>query len=306
MKRKGLNFLWMFLAVSFCFGLSKSIAAEKEIGGIKLEETQADMVKVTKRKWAYVGGGKRHPVVSFVLNSGRMIYEIRHDPGRIGLSQPTPANWYRSGMLRLFLNGKQFPLLPANNEKVDIESGKKGKVALSWENETARVNYNFVLFAGDDKLFMEIKLEPKVEIKDIRITLTNYVSGFNFKPEHILYTSSQKFVGKGWNKIDPQKENYILYTDKTLDPANNPKAMGPSAVLFSNDGLKSVGTLQGGYGIRTDLIYKSTTRRMVFCFWEFPKKPNSEALEYFKTSVPKAKKIMKEPKIFYRENDNEF
>jgi len=309
MKGKILNFLCIFFTTSFYFGLSKTVVAEKEIGGVVLEETKADNVEVTQKEGTWTDrDGNQYPRIYFTMNSGRFIYSLRYEleygKGTIGLEEPTLANWYQSGMLSLYLNGERFDLFSKNNKGIDTESGKKGKVSLSWGNEKAKVNYNFVLFAGDDKLFMEIEIEPKIEIREIKVHLINYPGGFtwqyfNRSPEHILYTPIRKIESKGWCQLAPEKENCILYTDNFQDVATNPKGYGPSALLFDNSQVENAKVFTGSnYGVSTILEYKPTTRRLLFCFWEFPRKTNNEALKYLKESVSNAKKIMNDPNTF--------
>jgi hypothetical protein len=171
-------------------------------------------------------------------------------------------------------------------------------VSFSWENDIAKVTYKFVLFAGDDKLFMEIKLKPKKKIKDIEIRLQDYVSGFNRKPEDVLYTSARKINKNGWQTLDPKQDHYIFYADNTLDPVDNPQAEGPSAVAFGNSNIESLKVYLGGYGVPTILKYKPGSDRILFVFWEFPKKPNKEALESCQSSVPPALKTLDSPDTF--------
>lgn len=288
--------------IMFYLVLSEPVFAVKEIGGIVLKNGPQDLVKVTKTAGVWTSGAKKFPTIFVTLNSGRFVYQVRHDQkykkGAIGLSEPTKANWYQAGMLNLFLNGERFNLLPKNHEKIYTESGKKGIVAFSWENDIAKVTYKFVLFAGDDKLFMEIKLKPKKRINNIEIRLQDYVSGFNHNPEDVLYTSTRKINKKGWQTLDPKQDNYIFYADNALDPADNPKAKGPSAVAFANSNIESLKVYLGAYGVPTILKYKPGSDRMVFVFWEFPNKPNKEALEYCKSSVPAALKTMNSPNTF--------
>ena len=274
-----------------------------EIGGIVLKPGPQDLVQVSQYEWAWSGGAEKFPCISFPMKSGRFAYEIRHDRkagnGTIGLAVPTTCNWYQAGMLDLQLNGKRFDLTPDARETVEIASGRRGKVALSWENDTAKVSYTFVLLAGDDKLFLEVKLEPKVELREIAVRLMNYPSGFNHSPKHWLWTPTRKLQATGWAELNPQQENAIFFSDETLDPANNPAAAGPSAFVFAAQEVTGGKVYVGGYGTPMTLAYKPTARRLLFCFWEFAGRPNVEALERFQSAAPKALQTVGDPAMSF-------
>jgi len=276
--------------------------ADVEVGGITLRDGPQDRVQVTANEWAWRGGAETFPCISFTLKSGRFTYEIRHDRksgnGTIGLSLPTQCNWYQSGMMHLLLDGKRFELLPANHETVQTTSGSKGMVRLAWENEQARLQMTFVLRTGEDRLYLEMLLEPKGELHEVAVEFTNYVSGFNHEPKHVLWTPVRAMDKPGRQDLDAAKESAVFFSDATLDPETNPAAAGPSAFVF--DAAQATGAFvnTGGYGVGGRINYKPEARRLRFCLWEYPGRGNAEALEAFKGAVPKAAEELMQPGLF--------
>ncbi len=276
--------------------------ADIEVGGIVLTEGPQDLVQVTANEWAWRGGAETYPCVSFTLRSGRFTYEIRHDRksgnGTIGLSLPTQCNWYQAGMMHLLLDGKRFELLPANGETVQTVSGRQGMVRLSWENEQAKLQMTFVLRAGEDRLYVEMALQPKGELHEVAVDFQNYVSGYNHEPKHVLWTPVRTLDQPGRQNLDVTKESAVFFSDATLDPETHPGAAGPSAFVF--DAAEATGAFVnvGGYGVSGRLTYKPQARRLRFCLWEYPARGNAEALAAFKGAHQQAAEEMVRPGLF--------
>ena len=271
-------------------------AAPLEVGGILLKEGPLDVTRVSQEEWAWRGGAESYPAITFQMASGRAVYAIRHDRrygnGSIGFSEPTRCNWYESGMLTLLLNGKRFDLLPAMGETVQTSVGKKGKVILSWENEVAKVTYTFVLLAKDDKVFLEIALQPKAELTSIEVRLMNYPGGFSRTPRHRFHTPARVLEKPGRTDLDAAKEPWLFLSDDALDPLTHPGADGPSALAFAGAEVTSAAVYVGGYGAPMVLNCRPTARRLRFCFWEFPKATNQQGLERLKASVDAAMALL--------------
>jgi len=276
--------------------------ADMDIGGIILKEGPQDLVQVQTNEWAWRGGAETYPCVSFTLKSGRFTYEIRHDRksgnGTLGLSLPTQCNWYQAGMMHLLLDGKRFELLPANGETVQTVSGRKGMVRLAWENDQAKLQMTFVLRAGEDRLYVEMLLEPKGDLHEVAVEFSNYVSGFNHEPKHVLWTPLRTLDQRGRQSLDVAKESAVFFSDAALDPETNPGAAGPSAFVF--DATEATGAFVnvGGYGVGGRITYKPAARRLRFCLWECPARGNAEALAAFKDAYPKAAEEMRQPGLF--------
>lgn len=271
--------------------------SQLEIGGIKLETKEKVQIKKSEGAWENLKTGEKFPTVWISMNSGKFIYELRHDQkyanGAIGISKPTQGNWYQSGMLNIIINGERFNLLPANNEKIEIEEGEIGKVKFSWETETAKVFLNFYLYALDDKLFMEVQIEPKKEINSLDIKFINYTGGFNREREHIVYTNERKICEKGWNRINIPAENWLLLTDEKMDYGKNEKALGPSAIAYISEKFSEGKIYLGGYSCEIAFKCKPEEKKFIFCLWEFPDKTNKEIGEIFKNFTQDAFDKMK-------------
>jgi hypothetical protein len=213
---------------------------------------------------------------------------------------PTTCNWYQSGMLAVRLNGQQVPLLPEHGETVELVNGRKGMAVFAWDAPAARLCCTAVLFAGQDRLFVQIELEPKLTVQDLQVYLTNYPSGFNREPKHVLWTPVRTLDKPGQHRLDPAAESALFYSDTTLDVATNPAAAGPSAVAFDPAPVTGIIVHAGGYGVGTSIVCRADARRLSFCFWEFADRPNAEALAAFCAALPSARTTLTDAATFTR------
>ena len=259
---------------------------ELEIGGVTLHPGPQDIVQVTQNAWAWRSGPQTMPCVNVTLQSGRFRYVIRHDQlhdhGQLGLTGPTSCNWYQAGMVQLYLNDQRLDLTPEHGESIELTSGGTGCARLSWENEVAKTTWRFYLKTGEDRLYLVLDITPKTELKSLRLRLMNYVAGFNHSPQHRLWTSVRELTENGTQQLDPATEHALFLADDSLDVATALNAAGPSAMVVDPTGLQSFAPRLGGYGVPIDLSYDPGTRRLAFCFWEYPARTNAEALERFK------------------------
>lgn len=300
--------LWVAAGLAWSWAAATPLpAAEQrmEVGGILLKEGPLDRTRVSQQEWAWTSGAESYPCISLKLDSGRALYEVRHDRrysnGAIGIAAPTRCNWYESGAIDLLLDGKRVDLLPSRGETVALASGKQGTATLSWEDERARVTYTFLLRAKEDRLFFEIALEPKRELKEIEVRLVNYPGGFNRAPQHLFRTAARALEPKGWADLDPAREAWVLYADESLDVATDPGAAGPSALAYDATEVLSARVAPGVYGVPTLLKYRPTARRLRLCFWEFPRLANTQALDKVRAQAPETLGLLRAPETFARE-----
>ncbi len=252
-----------------------------DIGGLELEGPE--QVSVSMSEWAWRMGDERipQPVVSVSLNSGRSMYQIRHDrkygSGRMGLSRPTGANWHESEMLDIRINGERFDFLPEHDEKVEIAEGDVGKAMFSWENEAAKLRLNFYMFALDDKIFLEVLLEPRVDIDRLGITFRGFPGSTNRDPRHVFYTPERRLEETGTVNLGLPGENWVLLTDENMNYGEHDRAVGPCGIAYLPEGISSARISMGGFGSNLSLTCDPGARRFVFTLWEFPDMTNSEA-----------------------------
>jgi hypothetical protein len=280
--------IWFLLLLPVCI----PGYGQMEVGGITLESKETVKVSQKSGAWSNTTTGEKFPTEWITLNSGRFVYGIRHDQkyssGAIGIMAPTTANWYQSGMLNILINGERFNLLPENHETIKLEEGVIGKAVFSWENEVTKLYLNFYLYALDDKLFMDILLEPKKEIKSIELRFTNYTAGFIYDRKHLIYTGERQIDKKGWNKINLPAERWLLLTDDNMDFANNNKSQGPSAIAYIPDNFTEAQIYLGGYSCGLNFKCKPEARRFIFALWEFPGKGNKETAGNIKELISDA------------------
>ncbi len=283
--------------IFFCLSLICIPAWGREIGGIRIEQEAGVELSRIEGTWTDPSG-EVLSIIRTALNSGRFQYQLRygqHNNGQIGIVQPSSANWH-SDMINVYINGERIDLLSENNEKMVVEEGAIGKAKFSWETDVTKLALNFYLFALDDKLFMEVLVEPKQDIDSLEIRLVNYTSGFIHDRRHVLYTGRRLVDESGWNSIDLPGENWLLLTDDNLDYAENDKSQGPSAVAYLPDDFTKARVALGGYGCSVRFSCKPEAGRFIFALWEFPEKGNKEVAqtmeERIEDAVEKMTKIL--------------
>ncbi len=288
-------------AIALLLGLSIA-GADTEVGGIKLKDGPLDKVTVEQESWAWGSGAEKMPALSVRLRSGRFTYNLRHDQrydnGRIGLQEPSTCNWYQSGMLDLLLDGRRLDLLPANHETLQLTSGRRGRATFSWTDARATVRYDFVLCSGQDRLLLAIDLAPKQPLRSLELRLSNYPGGFNRQPRHVARTPARALAPTGAQSLVLPGDCGLFLADETLDPADQPNAAGPSAVVFDPEQI-TAGSLQtGGYGVGIQLRCRPDARRLVLAFWEFPQTPIAEAWQRWQRDAAAALRQLRDPATF--------
>lgn len=268
--------------------------AAVDIGGITLNPGPNDRVSVSRKDWSWRSGAKTFPAVNIAMDSGRAAYTIRHDlitsDGTLGFCVPTTCNWYQSGMISVMLNGKRLGMAGEAGERIELNEGlDQGNVVFAWRHAEADIAFMFVMPRGLDRVYVEARITPHVPIKTLSVRLLNYPAGFNHNPEHVLHTPERMITETGKIGLALPNEDALLFCDRTLDVAANPKGAGPCGVVIGQEGLQSARVRLGGYGTTTELAYAPQTRSMRFCFWEFAGMADADALTKFRKDSPAAR-----------------
>ena len=245
--------------------------------------------------------GKKRTEQKFSMNLGKQRYALRYgaynDPekpnvalsgeGYLGMQGPSSCNWYHGGFLFIKINGKDIGTTMLKAATV-AETRSRAIVDFAWDTDASVVRARFVGLPGDDKLFCEIALEPKQEIKSLRLELRCYPSFFTawrkrngdrkIKTPAAVYNQEQ-------NIAVPGAENwYAVYYDTIFDVARG-EGSGPCAVLFPPESVPEGKFNVGSYSVATSLLCKPDVRSLRLIFWDFRKVPNADALAAFQSNA---------------------
>lgn len=219
-----------------------------------------------------------------------------YEEGYIGMPEPSAQNWYHGGFLFFSVNGRDLGSVPVSDVGV-VEQGARGSVCMVWETPEAKVQARFLVLAGDDRLFVEIALKPKTEIKSLRVETVCYPS---------LFTSARKMPGRrhvisptkeAWQRqpfrIDPAKDWWLLYADDVHDVAKG-SGIGPCAMAFLPEQVSGGSISIGSYPVRTRLDVNPNVRRIRLVFWDLRGMTNADAQAKMRKDAPAARSHLEE------------
>ena len=216
-------------------------------------------------------------------------YVIARDPnnpqaaipgeGYIGMSQPEDCNWYGGGFFDLQLNGQSIggTLIHSLSGR---SSGSRGTADFVFDASQAVVRVRFVAKAGGDCLYAQALLEPKVEIKSVRVAVRCYPSGFVSDADRHVLTPTRDLGQGDRAELDVANEWWTLYYDSVYDAGYigpTRSGVGPCAMLWVPSRTEKAGFAVGSYGIDTVLDLKPALRDFRFVFFDYAGKKNEAA-----------------------------
>jgi len=234
------------------------------------------------------------------LNTGAVTYGIRAATavsadgkavvpaeGYLGMPQPASENWYHGGFMAISLNGTDIGSAPLKEMRV-IETGERGAFDVIWDAAEASVRVRFLALPGDDKLFCEIALEPKTELKSVNIKAICYPSFFTSwhkqKGHRVVESPASKAEEGAKFTMDPQKDWALIYYDTIFDFAAE-RGVGPCAMLFLPEQIQSGKITVGDYAVPTDLTPAPGVQTIRLIFWDFKGRSNKDAIAYMKAKA---------------------
>lgn len=216
-------------------------------------------------------------------------YVVAHDdkrPGQavigegyIGMPHPSACNWYHGGFFDLQINGKTIGTTPIHS-MTGRTTGDRGTVDFVFDTPLAVVRIRFVTLSGSDALFCQALLEPKVEVKSLRLVVRCYPSAFVSNAERHVLTPTRDLAQGEKAQLDLAQENWLLYYDRIYDAgyvSPTYTGVGPCAMLWPGSEADQVGFTVGGYGIDTVMDLKPQLRDFRFVFFDFSGTKNDAA-----------------------------
>lgn len=205
--------------------------------------------------------------------------------------------WLSGGFLGIEVNKKTLKKIIAKDIKT-VEQGERGVVDVIWEPEWARITARFIVLPKDDKVYVEVAVEPKEEVSSLKIKLCCGSFGKGKYPDRWFSTpirTVQQHLGKG--VLDPKKEPWIFYFDTHAGGYRS-----NCALLYVPDEVEKV-ELESGKNkniMFTYLNYPPSIRKMHFVLYSFrtDHKNQEEAYTYLKetgsTTLENLKKLFEE------------
>lgn len=242
---------------------------------------------------AHTIGLQRHEQI-IVMDTGARQYGIRYGvafdekrpglaipgEGYIGMPVPSSANWYHGGFFDLQINGKSIGSTPVHS-MTSRAAGGRGSVDLVFDTPMSVVRIRFVTLGGSDALYCQALLEPKEEVKSLRVVLRCYPSAFVQDADRHVLTPTRDLAQGEKAELDLATENWLLYYDRIFDAgyaSGNRRGVGGCSVLWPGSQAEKAGFTVGGYGIDTSLNLKPQLRDFRFVFFDYNGKKNEAAM----------------------------
>ena len=213
---------------------------------------------------------------------------------QVGLCAPSKANWYSNGFLDVVINGKSARDFPA--EIVRAEGGEKGTVTFAWEHPDARVIAEFALLPNDDKLLLEIKLEPRTELPHYEVRPICYPGSIRggFKPDkmkrkrearthtRVFERPEREDNGGHVSAVLGPDEPWVLFYDRHFDVAQC-RGEGPCAVCYHPDEVETATVSIENYSCRAVLRYPGRVLSSHLVLWDLNGMSNHAGRRYMES-----------------------
>ena len=200
--------------------------------------------------------------------------------GYIGMPQPADCNWYGGGFFDLQINGKTIGTTPIHSLTAH-RAGNRGQVDFVFDTALSVVRIRFVTIADSDVLYCQALLEPKTEIKSLRVTLKCYPSAYITHFHRRVLTPVRDIAQGERVDLDLAREWWLLYYDRVVDAGHasaTRTGVGPCSVLWPGSQATKVAFTVGGYGTRTAMDLKPQRRDFRFIFFDYAGTKNATAI----------------------------
>ncbi|NCO34394.1 MAG: hypothetical protein AUJ92_08085 [Armatimonadetes bacterium CG2_30_59_28] len=217
-------------------------------------------------------------------------YTIAHDDkrpdiaipgeGYIGMSQPSGQNWYGGGFFDLQINGQTIGATRIHS-LTSRSVGDRGYADFVFDTALSVVRIRFVTLANSDALYCQALLEPKTEIKSLRVVVRCYPSDFVSNGDRHVLTPVRDIAQGEKVELNLGKECWLLYYDRIYDAGYTSPGhtgVGPCSALWVGSQADKVGFTVGGYGIDTAMTLKPQLRDFRFVFFDHAGQRNDAAM----------------------------
>lgn len=184
----------------------------------------------------------------------------------LGMSQP----WYSRGFLGIEINGKLLTGTLAKEFKI-VEQGKRGICDVVWSPEWADIRARFASMPDDDKLYVEVSINPKVQVSSLKLRFA-CMPGQGLPKRDQWISTAERSVQHGPAPIvlDTKKEPWVFYYDTQNTPT------GACALLYAPEEVSGATVnISANATAYTFLSYPASARKMRFVLYSFPTKYKS-------------------------------
>lgn len=230
---------------------------------------------------------------TITLDTGAQAFALRYvvardpkDPkaaipgeGYVGMSQPVDCNWYAGGFFDVLLNGRSIGGTLAHSVCGRSSPGR-GTADFVFDAPQAVARVRFVAQSGGDCLFAQLLLEPKEEIKSVRVSVRCYPSAFVSDADRRVATAARELKQGERAELDAAGEWWTLYYDGVYDAgyvSPTHRGAGPCAVLWAPGQTVKAGFTVGAYGTDTAFDLKPPLGDFRFVFFDFAGTKNEAA-----------------------------
>ena len=200
--------------------------------------------------------------------------------GYIGMLRPADCNWYGGGFFDLWINGKSIGSTPIHS-LVGRSAGRRGSVDFVFDTPLSLVRIRFVALAGNDALYCQTLLEPKEEIKSLRLIVRCYPSAYVSNSDRHVLTATRDLAQGERVELDLASEWWLLYYDRVFDAGHvspSRTGIGPCSMLWLGRQAEKVGFTVGNYGTDTAMDLKPQVRDFRFVFFDYKGTKNQAAM----------------------------
>lgn len=277
------------LALMFCFAFIPRGLSQTQV---MVSDSGVQTGLIGPGAPAHTIGLQRHQQ-TITMDTGAQRYGLRYvvarDPknpqaaipgeGYIGMPQPADCNWYTSGFFDLQINGKSIGTTFIHSLTGRSSPGR-GTADFVFDAPLAVIRARFVARPGADCLFAQVLLEPKMEIKSVRVALRCYPSAFVSDAERHVLTPLRDLKQGDRPKLDVTNEWWTLYYDRIYDTGYvgvTYRGAGPCAALWMPGQTEQANLSVGSYAVETVLDLKPAQRDFRFVFFDYAGKKNEAA-----------------------------
>ena len=246
---------------------------------------------VEKRKITLDSGGRRY---TFQISGCQDPSHAGEHPcaeGNFGMPEPTPANWYWGGFLRVLVNGSDATGRDIKDLRV-IEQGMRGAFQTVWAHPDADVGLRLMMLPGANHVLAELvwKPTPGVTLQSVGVRLTCYPSFFTAarqrKGERHCRTPRTDQSEPTTLTLEPEQDTYLYYYDAVFDVARG-EGDGPCAALVAPQAVQGGRVSIGDYAVQTELDLKPEAGEARLAFYDFTGLPNADAESYLRSEAPR-------------------
>lgn len=237
---------------------------------------------------------------SISLDSGKrrytFLYEGCIDPshgeqrpaaeGNFGMPDPTPANWYWGGFLRVLVNGTDAVAYRVGDMRV-TERGARGAFQIVWAHPDAEVGLRLLMLPGANHVLALLNWKPKAgaTLKTVVAELRCYPSFFTAarhrRGERHCQTPRIDMQEPKVLSLVPGQDTHLYYYDAVFDVARG-EGDGPCAALLAPAGLTGGNVSIGDYAVITSLQLDPVAGQARLGLYDFTGQTNAEAGAYLK------------------------